>query len=337
MFGDFSMGRGAVEMKKSGALAADDIHKFWHSIFLINSGHAVASDEAKQACKEAIKALYDFGSRNLHDGMVWNWGCSDAAVDARIKKSVPLYDAVSSDGFSEQLYCFALNAIGLDDLSDKRVLDVGCGFGEGLNFASRVFGFQNAVGLDLCRNAIDRANARLSRPGLLFVCGDAEELPFDDGELDIVVNIESSHTYPDLSRFLKEVARVLRPGGYFSHVDLFTDDRYRQFVALKPESGLEWLAETDITDRVKEAIRARMRPGSFLRRALAKQQRDTPMLLRMLSGSLALANFGADFAGHQYTRWERLMQSMFVRMLKRSGSLQPVRFTRYLHHLARKV
>lgn len=323
-------------MKKSGALTADDIHRFWRSISLINDGKVVETDEARQECKQAIKALYDFGSKNLHDGMVWNWGCSDAAVDARIRKAVPLYDAVSSDGFSEQLYCFALNAIGIDDLSDKRVLDVGCGFGEGLNFASRVFGFRNAVGLDLCRNAIDRANARLSRPGLLFVCGDAEQLPFEDGEMDIVVNVESSHTYPDLPRFLKEVARVLRPGGYFSHVDLFTDQRYSQFAALKPESGLEWLAETDISERVKTAIRARMQPDSFLRRTLAKQQSGS-RLLRTLSGSLVLANFGADFAGHPYTRWERLMQRMFVRLLKRSGKLEPVRFTRYLHHLARKL
>lgn len=324
-------------MKKSEALAIDDIHRFWRSISLINNGHVAETDEARQECKEAIRLLYDFGSKNLQDGMVWNWGCIDEAVDARIRKVVPMYDAVTSDGFSEQLYCFALNAIAIDDLSDKRVLDVGCGFGEGLNFASRVFGFRSAVGLDLSKNAVDRANARLSRPGMAFVCGDAEDLPFDDGEMDIIVNIESSHTYPDLSRFIKEVARVLRPGGYFSHVDLFTDERYAQFAALKSGSGLEWIAETDITDRVKQAIRARMQPDSFLRSSLRKQQRDAPLLLRMLSGPSVLANFGADFAGHRYTRWERYMQAVFVRLLRRSGSLQPVRFNRYLHHLARKA
>lgn len=324
-------------MTKSGALTADDIHRFWRSISLINSGDVAETDEAKRECKEAIKLLYDFGSKNLHDGMVWNWGCSDEGVDARIRKEIPLYDTVSSDGFSEQLYCFALNAIGIDDLSEHRVLDVGCGFGEGLNFASRVFGIRSAVGLDLSRNAIDRANARLSRPGIAFVCGDAEELPFDDGEMDVVVNVESSHTYPDLSRFLKEVARVLRPGGYFSHVDLFTDERYGQLAALKPDSGFEWLVETDVSESVKRAIRARMRPDSFLRKALAKQQRDSPLLLRILSESSVLANFGADFAGRQYTRWERLTQAAFIRLLGRSGALPPVEFTRYLHHLARKA
>lgn len=323
-------------MKKSGTLAIDDIHRFWRSIVEINSGREVETDEAKRECKEAIKLLYDFGSKSLHDGMVWNWGFSDEKVDARIRKAVPLYDTVSSDGFSEQLYCFALDSIGIGDLSDKRVLDVGCGFGEGLNFASRVFGFRSAAGVDLSQNAIDRANARLSRQGMAFVCGDAEQLPFGDGEMDIVINVESSHTYPDLSRFLKEVSRVLRPGGYFSHLDLFTDERYRQFSELKTEVGLEWLAETDITDRVKQAIRARMRPDSFLRSTLARQHSGPPVL-RLLAGSLVLANYGADFAGHQYTRSERFLRAIFVRLLQRSGRLTAVKFTRYLHHLARKV
>jgi ubiquinone/menaquinone biosynthesis C-methylase UbiE len=323
-------------MKKSQALAFEDIHKFATSIATINNGDGIQTDEAKRECKAAIKLLYEFGSKSLHDGMVWNWGCSDEAVDVRIRKAIPLYDVVSIDGYSEQLYCFALDSIGIDDFSNKRVLDVGCGFGEGLNFASRVFGFRTAVGLDLCQNAIDRANARLSRPGILFVCGDAEELPFEDGEIDIVVNVESSHTYPDLSRFLNEVARVLRPGGYFSHVDLFTDERYSQFTALKAEVGLDWVAETDITDRVKRAIHARMRPSSFLRKALAKQQIDRP-LLRLLSEPLVLANYGADFAGYRYTRFERLIRNIFARLLQRSGALAPVRFTCYLHHVARKA
>ncbi|WP_313918648.1 class I SAM-dependent methyltransferase [Tahibacter sp.] len=323
-------------MEKSNALAVGDVHKFWRSIFAINSGQGIESDEAKRECKEAIRLLYDFGIKGLHDGMVWNWGCSDEEVDARIRAVIPLYDSVASDGFSEQLYCFALHSIGIGDLSDKRLLDVGCGFGAGLDFSSRVFGFRSAAGLDLCQGAIDRANARLSRPGIAFVCGDAEELPFGDGEMDIVINVESSHTYPDLAQFLKEVTRVLRPGGYFSHLDLFTDERYSQFSQLKTDVGLEWLAETDVTDRVKRAIHARMRPDSFLRKQLAKQQLGGP-LMRLLSGSLVLANYGADFAGHQYTRSERFMQGLFVRLLKRSGKLAPVRFTRYLHHLARKA
>ena len=50
--------------------------------------------------------------------------------------------------------------------------------------------------------------------------GDAENLPFDDASFDVVTNLESSHTYPDIRAFLGQVRRVLRPGGWFLHTDL---------------------------------------------------------------------------------------------------------------------
>ena len=49
---------------------------------------------------------------------------------------------------------------------------------------------------------------------------DSEDLPFPDDSFDAVINIESSHTYPNFSRFLAEVARVLRPGGHFLYTDV---------------------------------------------------------------------------------------------------------------------
>jgi ubiquinone/menaquinone biosynthesis C-methylase UbiE len=58
---------------------------------------------------------------------------------------------------------------------------------------------------------------------LTFVQGDAENLPFPDASFDIVVNVESSHTYPHFDRFAAEVRRVLRQGGRF----VITDFRER--------------------------------------------------------------------------------------------------------------
>jgi SAM-dependent methyltransferase len=37
---------------------------------------------------------------------------------------------------------------------------------------------------------------------------------------DAVINVEASHCYPSLPRFLAEVARVLRPGGHFLYADV---------------------------------------------------------------------------------------------------------------------
>jgi len=57
---------------------------------------------------------------------------------------------------------------------------------------------------------------------LSFIRGDAQKLDLADDSCDIVINVESSHRYPNMTAFLKEVFRILRPGGFF----LFTDFRY---------------------------------------------------------------------------------------------------------------
>ena len=50
--------------------------------------------------------------------------------------------------------------------------------------------------------------------------GDAENLPFEDNSFDAIINVESSHCYGNVEQFLREVHRVLRPGGDFLFVDL---------------------------------------------------------------------------------------------------------------------
>ena len=71
------------------------------------------------------------------------------------------------------------------------------------------------TGLDLNPAGIEFARKRHDLDGLDFVHGDAENLPFPDQSFDVVLNVEASHLYPHVSRFLAEVARVLAPGGHF--------------------------------------------------------------------------------------------------------------------------
>ena len=79
-------------------------------------------------------------------------------------------------------------------------------------------------------------------PGLDFVHGDAENLPFPDESFDAVINVEASHIYPHFDRFLSEVKRVLRPGGHFLHVDFRNRDNFPSWESdsgeLRPAAGL---------------------------------------------------------------------------------------------------
>jgi ubiquinone/menaquinone biosynthesis C-methylase UbiE len=173
--------------------------------------------------------------------------------------------------------------------------------GEGLNFLSRVIEPQRLIGLDLSQTAVDRANSTLSRGDKLrFVQGDAEHLPFADGEFDLVINVESSHNYPDLGGFLDEVSRVLKPGGYFSQVDIFTDQRLAEMNQAKATStALEWIHERDISPEVRESIRRRMLPGSYVRRLYTEKKRRLPFAIRRMGGPGGIRFYGAEFAGYR--------------------------------------
>ncbi len=58
-----------------------------------------------------------------------------------------------------------------------------------------------------------------TNPGLSFETGDAQAMPFADASFDIVFNVESSLNYPDFDAYLREVDRVLKPGGRFLIAD----------------------------------------------------------------------------------------------------------------------
>src|SRR5262245_40069483 len=142
--------------------------------------------------------------------------------------ALPLAASDEPNRFCIQLYhCTATQA----DLSGKRVLEVSCGHGGGASYLMRTLHPASYTGLDLNPAGIAFCRKRHNLPGLDFMRGDAENLPFPDESFDAVINIEASHSYPRFPRFLAEVGRVLGPGGRFLYADL------------RPRAGIaEWEA-----------------------------------------------------------------------------------------------
>ncbi len=105
------------------------------------------------------------------------------------------------------------------ELTGKRVLDVGCGRGGNCSYLARYTDAKEIVGLDFCEGHIEFCRKVHQFENVSFKQGDAQYLPFDDEEFDIVINIESSHDYPDLAKFIKGVERVLVKGGIFCCAD----------------------------------------------------------------------------------------------------------------------
>ena len=139
--------------------------------------------------------------------------------------ALPLAASDEPDRFSIQLYYRTATQA---DLSGKRVLEVSCGHGGGASYLVRTLRPSSYTGLDLNPAGIAFCRKRHNLPGLDFVQGDAENLPFPDQSFDAVINIEASHCYPRFPRFLAEVTRVLRPGGHFLYADVRPRRPYRQ-------------------------------------------------------------------------------------------------------------
>ena len=110
------------------------------------------------------------------------------------------------------------------ELRGKKVMEVSCGHGGGASYLTRTLRPAHYTGVDLNRAGIVFCQQRHRGDGLDFLEGDAQNLMFADHTFDAVLNVEASHCYPDFPGFLREVARVLRPGGHFLYADFRFSD-----------------------------------------------------------------------------------------------------------------
>ncbi|XP_006127467.2 putative methyltransferase DDB_G0268948 isoform X1 [Pelodiscus sinensis] len=92
----------------------------------------------------------------------------------------------------------------------RLAVDVGCGSGQSTRIlAAR---FEEVVGTDISEAQIQAAKEAASFPNVSYRVCPAEELPFEDGSVDLVTAFAAAHWF-DIPRFMKEVDRVLRPHG----------------------------------------------------------------------------------------------------------------------------
>ncbi len=175
-----------------------------------------------------------------------NYGFAPAEGDG-----VELEAADEPDRYGLQLYHIVASPVSLEGLD---VLEMSCGRGGGASYGARYLKPRRLIGVDRTESAVASCRRNHTAAELGFVCGDALGFPFADGSFDAVMNVEASHCYPDVGRFLAEVGRVLRPGGHF----LYADFRgVRDFDAWRSElgaCGLEVIEECEITSNVVRAL-----------------------------------------------------------------------------------
>ena len=181
----------------------------------------------------------------------------------------------------------------LADFPQAHVLDMGCGAGHA-SFAAAGQVAQ-VTAYDLSSQMLEVVAEAAKAKGLSNVAtrqGYAESLPFDDASFDVVISRYSAHHWHDVGQALREVKRVLKPGGVFiimdvmspghpvrdiwlqtvealrdtSHVQNYSSG---QWLSLITEAGL--ISRSLITDRLPleyDAWIARMRTPEALSRAI---------------------------------------------------------------------
>lgn len=162
--------------------------------------------------------------------------CRDCGRQYRRSKGIPdfagdsgrdFYDLISPVYESGLWYSTALRLVGGPGLSRERlvesvtggvdgnrVLDVACG--TGLYTRKLAENADQAYGVDLSLGMLRRAMRYARRDGVRnawFARADAAGLPFPDTAFDAVVCAGALHIFPDKPGALREIARVLEPGG----------------------------------------------------------------------------------------------------------------------------
>jgi SAM-dependent methyltransferase len=102
----------------------------------------------------------------------------------------------------------------LPDLNDKRVVDLGCGFGWFARWAKE-HGAVHVLGLDLSENMIARARADTHDPDIEYAIADLDRLELPEAAFDFAYSSLAFHYIEDFNRLVQTVHRALTPGSPF--------------------------------------------------------------------------------------------------------------------------
>jgi len=171
--------------------------------------------------------------------------------------------------------------------------------GGGLCYASAL---AKARAPDACVVATDvsprylRRNARetgaiLGASADVYAAADAERLPFEDGQFDAVYSQVVLYRLPDPARALREIRRVLAPGGRWLGIERASPwaapFRAREAHAMAARAGARGVAERPLTYRQWEALLREAGPAASIAPVPGSRLR-APLLRRVANGARAI-------------------------------------------------
>ena len=162
------------------------------------ASHASQMSQANSQLKERVRAFWQ------------EHPCGTKFADAQ-PGSRRFYELVEAHRYEKEWHIPA--AAGFAHSKHLDVLEIGCGLGtDGAQFAQAGARY---TGIDLTEAAVDLARRRFELFNLRgnFRVADAEQLDFADNSFDLVYSHGVLHHTPDTPTAVREIYRVLRPGG----------------------------------------------------------------------------------------------------------------------------
>jgi len=199
-----------------------------------------------------------------------------------------------------------------------RILEVGSGSGrDGIIFA-REGG--RVVSLDYSMPALELVRSQLDEQGeVSLVCGDAFDLPFEDGTFDLVFHQGLLEHFRNPEEMLEEHRRVLKRGGYIL-VDV--PQRYHYYTLVKHILILagRWFAGWETEFSVKELEKMLENKGFMVIESYGEWL-NPPIWFRMLRKGLMAAGVKVPMYPPPFAFFRRLFRGLRARILKTRWAL----------------
>jgi SAM-dependent methyltransferase len=197
------------------------------------------------------KITYEILSRYIRSS---EWHFMNYGYQPKPTEGISGIPEATPQRFSMQMYHYLATKVAV---AGKTLLEVGSGRGGGARYITQSLKPASYTGMDIAGNAVRLATKMHVVPNLRFIQGSAEEIPLPDNSIDAVLNVESSHGYGSVPKFLSESKRVLKPGGHLLIVDFRnSQENMKIFIGQLKDSGLEYVEEENISQNVIYAIEA---------------------------------------------------------------------------------
>lgn len=189
----------------------------------------------------AYKVYSNLPNHDLNYVPFMNHGFSDDSIHLELNENEKVFK------YLYQMYAHLIENFNVNT-KDKKILDIGCGYGKGVDFLKRYYNFNEAYGLDIF--PFHTLNAERLYKDVNFLTFDARHLNFLNLKFDVIVSVESLCHYPYCDSYYSGLFNILNDSGE-AIITLITDDMTLPAIKQKfEENNFNIVNFKDVTSNV---------------------------------------------------------------------------------------